>query len=127
MAGILPMEMVLPALTLFLSPTSAATSRSCQKLKDSLFTEDEESYFSCPRPADPKHFTDCCGPSWAKKCCAEFTMDSAGASSVVNFFGVVTGVVVLAGVLLLACCCCAPCCLLAKKRKQRGMVGHLNI
>merc|ERR1719209_1498395 len=72
--------------------------------KDNQFTAQEE-YFSCPRPEDPEHFIDCCG-----------------ASCVVNFLGVVTGVVVLVGVLVLACCCCAPCCLLAKKRKQRGMV-----
>ena len=123
MAGVMaPLEMVLPVLSLFLSPTSAATSRSCMRLKEA-----QEEYFSCPRPEDPEHFTDCCGPSWARRCCAEFTMDAGGASSVVNFLGVVTGVVVLVGVLVLACCCCAPCCLLAKKRKQRGMVGCPNI
>ena len=27
----------------------------------------------CPGPADPAHFTQCCGPTWDTACCAAFS------------------------------------------------------
>lgn len=92
-----------------------------------IFSDEVETAFSCPQPGDPDHFTNCCGPSWQRKCCApsKFNHGPIGGGSVISFFGIVTGVVILIVCLVLICCCCTPCCLLAKQRRRRGLVTYL--
>ena len=92
-----------------------------------IFSDEVETAFSCPQPGDPDHFTNCCGPSWQRKCCAptKFNHGPIGGGSVISFFGIVTGVVILIVCLVLICCCCTPCCLLAKQRRRRGLVTSL--
>ena len=92
-----------------------------------IFSDEVETAFSCPQPGDPDHFTNCCGPSWQRKCCAptKFSHGPIGGGSVISFFGIVTGVVILVVCLVLICCCCTPCCLLAKQRRRRGLVTTL--
>ena len=93
-----------------------------------IFSDEVETAFSCPQPGDPDHFTNCCGPSWQRKCCApptKFNHGPIGGGSVISFFGIVTGVVILVVCLVLICCCCTPCCLLAKQRRRRGLVTSL--
>ena len=93
-----------------------------------IFSDEVETAFSCPQPGDPDHFTNCCGPSWQRKCCAptKFSHGPIGGGSVISFFGIVTGVVILIVCLVLICCCCTPCCLLAKQRRRRGLVTTLS-
>ena len=95
-----------------------------------IFSDEVETAFSCPQPGDPDHFTNCCGPSWQRKCCApptKFNHGPIGGGSVISFFGIVTGVVILVVCLVLICCCCTPCCLLAKQRRRRGLVIFLSL
>ena len=95
----------------------------------------QEQHFSCPRPEDPQHFTDCCGPSWERKCCARLTSRTQediehlfeGTKNVINFLGIITAVVILVVAVVLVCCCCTPCCLLAKRRRRRGMVSKNKV
>ena len=124
----------------------------CWMKTTNIFADDVDTSFSCPRPGDPDHFTDCCGSSWQvwsssssslsssspssssssfswqRKCCAPSKFNPGrpiGGGSVISFFGIVVGVVILVVCLVLICCCCTPCCLLAKQRRRRGMVTSL--
>ena len=89
-----------------------------------IFSDKVETAFSCPRAGDPDHFTECCGPSWQRKCCAASKAEFGpiGGGGVISFFGIVTGIVIFICCLVLICCCCTPCCLLAKQRNRQGLV-----
>ena len=102
----------------------SAGQRCWMSKSEYIFSDKVETAFSCPRAGDPDHFTECCGPSWQRKCCAASKAEFGpiGGGGVISFFGIVTGIVIFICCLVLICCCCTPCCLLAKQRNRRGLV-----
>jgi hypothetical protein len=127
------MGAVLVPLALACLSAGGAVADRCTKKISKYFSDDDEHYFACPRPGNPRHFTECCGPSSNQRCCApwtshqeinftDFPLESPGRENVDNFVGIIITVVILVVSVVLICCCCTPCCLLAKQRRNRGMV-----
>eukprot|EP00091_Calanus_sinicus_P023247 TRINITY_DN7743_c0_g1_i2.p1 TRINITY_DN7743_c0_g1~~TRINITY_DN7743_c0_g1_i2.p1 ORF type:complete len:139 (-),score=26.01 TRINITY_DN7743_c0_g1_i2:187-603(-) len=42
--------------------------------------ESNDKALSCPQPGDPDHFTDVCGPPWARSCCPGVEVNVADGS-----------------------------------------------
>merc|ERR1719449_182998 len=69
------MSRVLVTVLLGLFLQSVSSSNRCWVKTSNIFFDDQEEHFTCPRKDDPPHFTDCCGPSWDRRCCASFMDD----------------------------------------------------
>jgi len=58
------------ACLLVLTTLATSESKLCTIRSSSIFDTEDTSYIPCPGVDDPSYFTDCCGPSWDRKCCA---------------------------------------------------------
>lgn len=50
---------------------ATSESKICETKPKSIFDSDDNGFINCPENGDPSYFTNCCGPSWDRKCCAE--------------------------------------------------------
>jgi len=49
---------------------ATSESKLCKTKSSSIFESEDTSFITCPGLGDPSYFTECCGPTWERKCCA---------------------------------------------------------
>jgi len=125
----------------------------CPTKDYSLLDRESNDHMSCPGPNDPPNWTECCGPSWMRRCCP-FEIDQETIKireearrksrffddddddywdhdtdelfeGVAKFIGIAVGLTAFFIVCTILCCCCAPCCFFAKRRRvTRGVIHN---